>query len=102
MREMHEEQMQQLRTLTEALLKLAESGVAVQATSAIMNEPRRHSSATNLNAPVGVEMDESVFVTKVDTSSIEKGYEEIAETKTEKDNKLKGNLSKLRALKKGE
>lgn len=102
MREMHEEQMSQLRALTQAVLQLAQSGLAIQSGTAIMGEPRRHSTAANLNAPAGVDIDESIFVTEVDTSDIEKGFDDLAETKTEEDAALKGNLSKLRAFKKGD
>jgi len=104
MREMHEEQMALQKEVLAALQKLAESGLVIHGSPVIMNEPRRgqHASSANLNAPIGVEMDESVFVTEVDTSGIKKGFDELAEIKSEKDSKLKSNLSKLRALKKGD
>jgi len=102
MRNMHNEQMAQLKILTEAVLKLAESGVAIHQGTAIINEPRRGDLSLQTEGSLGIEMDESVFVTQVDTSTIEKGYENIAETKVEKDKNLKSNLSKLRSLKKGD
>lgn len=96
LKEMHEQNRALLEQIAQALSLLAQQGLVVNqapATVSSSTQPRGQTKHVMM-------MDESTFVTKVDTSDLEKGYNEITETKSEKDEGLSSAKSKLSALKK--
>lgn len=88
---------EQRRLLVEELgEKISSIPVAVQTENSTMVRHLQPSKPVDF-----VEIDESIFVTEQKLDDIEKGFEELAETKTTKDEEASKSISKLRDLKKG-
>lgn len=98
LREMHMEQLELQKSILEVLQALAITGV--QATiSGVPSLANPQTSVRSGPTVPPIEMDESVVVTAMDTSSIEKNFDTIADENIKKDAQLASSKDKLRALK---
>jgi hypothetical protein len=89
LQEMHAESLEEMKSIRKLLEKLLEKDSSI-------NYTRTTSKSSGFN------IDESVFVTEMDTKSISKGFEKIAQAKTAEDTSLSETKNKLRKLKSGE
>lgn len=97
---MHQEMIKELRALKEVLVLALQNGVATGQQPSIMGRHLDPGHRGYRNP--AVVMDESTFVTDVDTSGVEKMYQdEIAKVDSHEDKDLKESKNKLRNLKKG-
>ena len=96
LKEMNDQLLAELREI-----KLALSGGAINLTVNQTGHSTGSSSRANIASPLQndyIKIDEKTYVTKMETN-LETGYDQITETQTEEDTKLKASKDKLKKLK---